>query len=142
MVRTQTLSKHFTDPKRGTIKAVEDVTFEAKPGQITGLLGKNGAGKSTLLRMLSTVIKPTHGKAEVAGIDVVEHPDKVRSAIGFMSTSTALYGRMSPKEILEYFGALYGLEGAKLNERVKSVMDRFDIHPYGNGMCDKLSTGQ
>ncbi|MCE2767386.1 MAG: ATP-binding cassette domain-containing protein, partial [Fimbriimonadaceae bacterium] len=91
--------------------AVEGATLEAHPGQILGLLGKNGAGKSTLLRMLSTVITPTSGEAWVGGHHTINDSSKVRQNLGFMSASTALYGRMSPREILNYFGELYGLSG-------------------------------
>jgi len=73
-VRTLSIAKTFHDSKRGEIKAVDCITMEAFPGRIFGLLGSNGAGKTTLLRLLSTVIKPTKGSAEVAGYDVVKDP--------------------------------------------------------------------
>src|SRR5436305_14175291 len=92
-VRTANIAKNFHDSKLREIKAVNCVTIEAFPGRIFGLLGSNGAGKTTLLRLLSTVIQPSKGSAEVAGYDVVKDPQKVRAIIGFMSTSTALYGR-------------------------------------------------
>lgn len=142
MVRTEGLAKYFYDSKRGEIKAVDGVSFQANPGQIVGLLGSNGAGKTTLLRMLSTVLKPTAGKAEVGGFDVVAHPREVRSSIGFMSTSTALYGRSTAREMIQYFAQLFGLEGARLRERVNFVIDRLEIGEFQNSLCDKLSTGQ
>jgi sodium transport system ATP-binding protein len=142
MVRTDSLSKLFVDPKRGDVKAVQNATFEAQPGQIVGLLGKNGAGKSTLLRMLSTVLTPSSGKAWVSDFDIVANPTEVRRSIGFMSTSTALYGRMSPREILGYFGELHGLQGASLKAKVDELISRLDIGSYADGLCDKLSTGQ
>lgn len=142
MVRTESLSKTFPDPKRGDVRAVIDASFEAKPGHIVGLLGKNGAGKSTLLRMLSTVLTPTGGRALVNDFDVVTHPTEVRRSIGFMSTSTALYGRMNPRETLMYFGELYGLRGSELKARVEDLIDRLEIGSYAEGLCDKLSTGQ
>src|SRR5476651_376089 len=99
MVRTHGLKKHFKDPKTGIKKAVDGIDIEAKPGRIFGLLGANGAGKTTVLRMLSTVIKPTEGGATVAGFDVVNDAQKVRANIGFMSSSTALYGRLTSREV-------------------------------------------
>jgi len=132
MVRTDSLSKLFVDPKRGDVKAVQNATFEAQPGQIVGLLGKNGAGKSTLLRMLSTVLTPSSGKAWVNDFDIVANPTEVRRSIGFMSTSTALYGRMSPREILGYFGELYGLQGASLRAKVDELISRLDIGSYAD----------
>lgn len=142
MVRVQELRKHFRDPKQGVKKAVDGVTFEAHPGRIFGLLGVNGAGKTTVLRMLSTVLKPTSGSAEVAGHDVMASPAKVRASIGFMSTSTALYGRLTSREVIEYFGGLYGLEGARLKERVAYVTEKLQLEEFSDRLCDKLSTGQ
>ncbi len=142
MVRTHALSKHFVDPKRGVIKAVEEVSIEAHPGQIFGLLGANGAGKTTLLRMLSTVLEPTSGSAEVAGFDVVTHSEDVRRSIGFLSASTALYGRSTGREILYYFAGLYGIFGAEAKKRVDATVEKLGITSYADSLCDKLSTGQ
>lgn len=142
MVRTHGITKHFTHPKNGPVKAVDNVTLEAHPGRIFGLLGVNGAGKTTLLRMLSTVLKPTSGGAEIAGHDVLQAPERVRASIGFMSTSTALYGRLTAREMIEYFGGLYGLRGADLQTRMRETMTRLDIDPFADQLCDTLSTGQ
>jgi sodium transport system ATP-binding protein len=142
MVRTHELKKHFRDGKSGIKRAVDGVSFEARPGRIFGLLGVNGAGKTTILRMLSTVIKPTEGGAEVAGFDVVAHPEKVRSHIGFMSNSTALYGRLTAREVIAYFGGLYGLHGRELSSRIDYVFEKLQLQEFGDRLCDKLSTGQ
>src|SRR5947199_1573913 len=125
MVRTHNIAKHFFDPKRGEIRAVDGVTIETAPGKILGLLGSNGAGKTTLLRMLSTVIRPTSGTAEVAGYNVVENPQQVRASIGFMSNTTALYGRSTAREMIEYFAKLYGHKDDYLKQRVQKVIDKF-----------------
>ena len=142
MVLVENLSKHFVDAKRGTIRAVDGISFQANPGEIFGLLGANGAGKTTTLRMLSTVIQPTGGRAAINGIDVVQDPQGVRASIGFMSNSTALYGRLKAVEVIRYFGELYGLEGKRLNERIDYVVDKLQIHEFADRLCDKLSTGQ
>jgi sodium transport system ATP-binding protein len=142
MVRTEGIGKQFVDPKRGPIDAVRDFSFQAHPGQIVGLLGVNGAGKTTLLRMLSTVIKPTSGSAQIAGCDVVREPEKVRKSIGFMSTSTALYGRLSAREVLEYFAGLYGLSNEVRKRRLDELIETLKIGPFADALCDKLSTGQ
>lgn len=141
MVQVRELSKSFHDPKRGEIKAVDHVSFEAHPGRILGLLGVNGAGKTTTMRMLSTIITPGGGTASVGGFDVVKEPTQVRSSIGFVSGSTALYGRLSARECLEYFGQLYGL-GSELNAAVDRVTEQLGLQPFLNQLCDKLSTGQ
>jgi sodium transport system ATP-binding protein len=142
MVRTNGLKKHFKDPKTGIKKAVDGIDIEAKPGRIFGLLGVNGAGKTTVLRMLSTVIKPTAGSAEVNGLDVVADAQRVRASIGFMSNSTALYGRLTSREVIQYFGTLYGMDDARLAERMNYVLDKLEIHEFADRLCDKLSTGQ
>lgn len=142
MVVVEELAKHFQDQKKNTVRAVDGISFQAEPGKIFGLLGCNGAGKTTALRMLSTVIRPTSGKATVAGIDVLSHPEQVRAQIGFMSTSTALYGRLQSREVIEYFGGLYGLSGTILKQRVDYVIDKLQIQEFADRLCDKLSTGQ
>lgn len=143
MVKTIGLVKHFTDAKKGVVvKAVDGVSIEAHPGQIFGLLGVNGAGKSTMLRLLSTVLQPTGGTATVAGYDIIDHPEEVRKNIGFMSTSTALYGRLTSKEMITYFGELNGLSGARLKERMDFVIEKLQLHEFLDRLCDKLSTGQ
>lgn len=142
MVRTDGISKTFIDQKRGEVRAVDAVSIEARPGAIFGLLGVNGAGKTTLLRMLSTVIRPTAGTATVQGFDIVGDPERVRASIGFLSNSTALYGRLTATEMLSYFGSLYGLGGAHLKERLAFVTEKLQLHEFKDRLCDKLSTGQ
>ena len=142
MVKVDSLCKTFHDPKRGEIKAVDHVSFQAEPGRILGLLGVNGAGKTTTLRMLSTVISPGSGTASVGGFDVATQSTDVRSSIGFVSGSTALYGRLTGRECLEYFGRLYGMEGDKLRSAIDRVTERLQLHEFLNQLCDKLSTGQ
>src|SRR5262249_59761894 len=112
MIEARRLSKRFQDKKRGEVRAVDNVSFRCEPGKIYGLLGANGAGKTTTLRMLATILEPTDGTALVCGYDVVEQPEKVRANVGFLSTATALYPRLSAQELVEYFGRLNGLDDA------------------------------
>lgn len=142
MIEVKELSKVFHDPKNGPVQAVDRVTFTAQPGQIFGLLGANGAGKTTTLRMLSTILKPDGGSAVINGIDVAREPEKVRASIGFLSAGTALYGRLNPIEVLNYFGELNGLAGERLKSRVSELVERFQIGDFADRLCDKLSTGQ
>ncbi len=122
--------------------ALQGADLEAVPGRILGLLGVNGAGKTTLLRILSTVIRADKGTATVAGYDVATQPALVRASIGFLSSSTAVYGRLTPLESLRYFGGLYGLSGIDLDRRVEFVVDRLNLRPFQDQLCDRLSTGQ
>jgi sodium transport system ATP-binding protein len=142
MIVAEDLAKHFSDSKRGIVRAVDGVSFGAHPGEIFGLLGANGAGKTTLLRLLSTVIKPTHGYATIGGHDIITQPDAVRKSIGFMSTTTALYSRLTPREMLNYMGRLYGLRGRGLKSRIAETIEMLEIEEFADRLCDKLSTGQ
>ncbi|MBI4752103.1 MAG: ATP-binding cassette domain-containing protein [Acidobacteria bacterium] len=142
MIQAKNLVKTFRDRKRGEVHAVNGVSFEAKPGKIFGLLGANGAGKTTTLRILATLLEPTTGEAYVAGHDVRLEPEKVREKIGFLSTSTALYGRLTAREMVEYFGRLYGMPEVLLQQRLKEVFSVLEMDEFANGRCDKLSTGQ
>ena len=121
VIQVEGLSKSFLDYQRGWISAVRDISFECRPGAIFGLLGPNGAGKTTTLRILSTVLKPTSGRAVVAGHDVLTNPQAVRASIGYMSASTGIYDRMTAWELVEYFGRLYGMPRDRLAERMDAI---------------------
>ncbi len=141
MIEAQGLTKVFRDKKRGEIRAADGVSFRCQPGQIYGLLGANGAGKTTTLRMLATILKPTDGTARVAGYDIVDQPEQVRAHVGFLSTATALYGRLTARETVEYFGRLNGLDNATLKKRTDDLIALLDLAPHAAMRCDKLSTG-
>ncbi len=141
MIHVERLSKSFHDLRRGSVSAVADVSFDVKPGQIFGLLGPNGAGKSTCLRILSTVLKPTGGRATVAGYDVATHPAEVRARIGFMSGNTGIYNRMSAWELVEYYGRLHGMSEAALHERLEHVFTTLQMQDFRDVLGAKMSTG-
>lgn len=141
-ILTQGLKKTYHDPQRGTVHAVRGVDLECQPGEIYGLLGPNGAGKTTTLRMLATILSPSGGSAQVAGVSVADDPLGVRRRIGFLSGTTGLYPRLTARETLEYFGKLHGLLGAELDERVQSLIEAFDMKAFQDGRCEGLSTGQ
>ena len=141
MIETRGLTKVFRDKKRGEIRAVDNVSFVCKPGQIYGLLGANGAGKTTTLRMLATILEPTDGTAVVCGHDVIDDPQKVRANVGFLSAATALYPRLTAQEMVEYFGHLNGLDDSTLKKRVDDIFNRLDMNSFRDRRCDKLSTG-
>lgn len=141
MIQASHLSKVFSDRKKGALHAVSDVSFACHPGEIYGLLGANGAGKTTTLRMLATMLRPTAGNITVAGHDVVANPEAVRASVGFLSTATALYARLTAREMIEYFGRLNGLSGELLASRVNGLMSLLEIHEFQDKRCDKLSTG-
>jgi sodium transport system ATP-binding protein len=141
MIEVRNLSKRFRDKKRGEIRAVDGISFRCEPGQIYGLLGANGAGKTTTLRMLATILEPADGTAVVCGHDILDEPDKVRAKVGFLSTATALYPRLTARELVQYFGRLNGLDESVLNKRVDDIFDRLDMNGFRDRRCDTLSTG-
>ena len=141
MIRVQELTKSFRDLRRGLVHAVDHVNFEARPGEIFGLLGPNGAGKTTTMRILCTVLRPTGGRALVAGYDVAAQPAEVRRRIGFLSANTAVYDRMSAWEMVEYFGRLYGLTGDRLRERLEAVFAALQMNDVRDTLGAKMSTG-
>jgi sodium transport system ATP-binding protein len=145
MIEARGLTKVFkTKKKRKTVevRAAQEVSFDCRPGEIFGLLGANGAGKTTTLRMLSTILRPTAGTATVAGHDVVREPAAVRRKIGFLSTQTALYGRLSAREMVQYFGRLYGVTEASLRGRIAELFRALEMEDFADRRCEKLSTGQ
>ena len=142
MIEAFALCKTFEDKKRGALKAVDAVSFATRPGEIFGLLGPNGAGKTTFIRMLATILHPTSGTATVAGYDILTQPEMVRKNIGYLTGSASLYERLTAREVVTYFGSLYGLSKSQLESRIQDVFDTLEIHEFADRRCDKLSTGQ
>jgi sodium transport system ATP-binding protein len=141
MIEARNLTKTFKDKKRGVITAVNDVSFTCRPGQIYGLLGANGAGKTTTLRLLATLLQPTSGSARLAGFDVAAEANQVRAHVGFLAASTALYGRLTAREMITYFGRLNGLPDPAIKERLRQLADELDMRDFLDRRCDKFSTG-
>lgn len=141
MIEAHSLTKVYSDLRRGRFVALDGLTFSARPGEIFGLLGPNGAGKTTALRILSTVLSPTSGSATVNGFNCVTQPDLVRHHIGFMSANTAVYDRMTAWEMVEYFGRLYGMREEPLRERMEQLFDRLQMQNIRDLLGAKMSTG-
>jgi sodium transport system ATP-binding protein len=141
MIEVRQLSKSFKDKSRGTVHAVEQLSFDARPGEVFGLLGSNGAGKTTTLRMLATILKPTSGSASEAGHDIVSAPDAVRRSMGFLSGDMGLYHRLTPREVLMLFGRLAGLDHGTATRRSDELIERFDMSSYAGSRIDNFSTG-
>src|ERR1700677_2640537 len=128
MIEATLLTKAFHDRRKGRILGADAVSFRVEPGRIYGLLGANGAGKTTTLRMLATLLWPSSGTAVVAGCDVVKEPDKVRQHVGFLAASTALYARLTAREVITYFGRLNRLADADIRARIKSLVAAPPMH--------------
>jgi sodium transport system ATP-binding protein len=137
MIQVQGLSKSF-----GPIKAVQDVSFFAPDGQITGLLGPNGAGKSTTLRMLYTLLQPDRGTAKIDGFDVRESPLEVQRRIGVLSDARGIYQRLTSRENIRYYGHLHGLEGAALEKQIDALSNMLDMQSIIDRRAEGFSTGE
>lgn len=131
------------DPREqpDSFHALRDVSFSCAPGEVLGLLGPNGAGKTTTLRVLSTALRPDSGRASIDGIDIVADPLEARRRIGFLSGSTGLYGRLTVRENVEYFGRLHGMPAERLKQRCDALFEQLDIHRFSHKRADQLSTG-
>jgi sodium transport system ATP-binding protein len=141
MIHVHELTKHYSDLRRGKFAALGGISFDARPGQVYGLLGPNGAGKTTALRILSTVLQPTGGTATISGYDVQTQAAQVRRRIGFISTNTAVYDRMTGWEMVEYFGRLHGIASDVLTERMEALFDRLKMNDTRDLLGAKMSTG-
>lgn len=137
MIEVQSLSKSF-----GQVKAVQNVSFSAPDGQITGLLGPNGAGKSTTLRMLYTLLKPNSGSATIDGFDITRAPLEVQRRIGVLADARGLYERLTTRENIRYYGRLHGLDGAALEDQIENLLRLLDMQSIADRKTEGFSTGE
>lgn len=121
--------------------AVKDVTFSCQSGRVFSLLGPNGAGKTTTLRMIATLLTPTKGTIVVNGFDTIKNPEQARKSMGFLTGSTGLYERLTPSEIVAYFGELYSVPKSVFEERKEVLFKLLDIHDFQHKRIGRLSSG-
>ncbi|MBO7367777.1 MAG: ABC transporter ATP-binding protein, partial [Paludibacteraceae bacterium] len=119
IISVKNLTKRF-----GTFTAVDNITFQVERGEIFGFLGANGAGKTTAMRMLCGLSYPTEGGGNVMGYDVMTQGEEIKRHIGYMSQRFALYEDLTVGENMEFFGGIYGMRGAALNDRITELLER------------------
>lgn len=136
MLTVEGLTKRFRD-----ITAVDGVSFTCRPGEVFGLLGENGAGKTTTLRMLATILAPSAGTATVEGHDLCREPAAVRRQIGVLSGDTGLYDRLTPREILAFFGRMYDMPETRIAERTQTLFSTLDMEEYADRRTGQFSKG-
>lgn len=141
MIQVSNLSKIFKQKDGSNLKAVDDLSFVARPGEIVTLLGVNGAGKTTAMRIISTVLKPSSGSVLIDKFDISSNPQKVRSRLGFISGDTSLYARLTPRELITYFGKLYDVDQTTIKRRIVEMSRLLDMESYLDKKIDFLSTG-
>jgi sodium transport system ATP-binding protein len=137
MIEAMGLGKSF-----GSIEAARDVSFVARDGEITGLLGANGAGKSTCLRMLYGVLTPDTGKACINGIDIRGETSKARAHLGVLPHAAGLYNNLTARENIEYFGALHRMDRQKLKSRTAELARALDMQAFLERRAKGFSQGQ
>jgi ABC-2 type transport system ATP-binding protein len=132
--------RHLTR-KFGDFVAVNDVSFDVRPGEIFGFLGSNGAGKSTTIRMLCGLLQPTSGSATVGGVDVVRDPEGVKRRIGYMSQRFSLYEALTVDQNIAFFGGVYGLSGDRLAARRDFVLEMAGLRGRERELTRALAGG-
>ncbi len=136
IIRAAGLTKRF-----GDFTAVDNLSIEVQPGTIFAFLGANGSGKSTTIRMLIGLLQPTAGSIEVDGIDVIQHPRKVRDHIGYMGQKVSLYAGLSLRENVDFYAGLYGLTGEQLQQRWGALRERFSLGDTEDEKSEDLPAG-
>jgi ABC-2 type transport system ATP-binding protein len=135
-IKVEDLTKRFNG-----LVAVDGVSFSVPEGELFGLLGPNGAGKTTTINMLSTLLKPTSGRAEVAGFDVSRSRDSVRKSIGIVFQEPALDSKLTGRENLEFHAMMYGIEKAERRRRIDEVLNLVELADRGSTLVEAYSGG-
>jgi len=137
MIEVESLKKSFDD-----VVAVSDVSFAAQNGRVTGLLGPNGAGKSTTLRILYGLLQPDAGSAHIDGIDVHKNPQQAQHHLGVLPDNHGLYGRLTAREHIHYFGRLQGVAADDLETRTNQLIERLDMKSIADRRAEGFSQGE
>lgn len=138
ILNIEKLTKHYKGVEEPSLKSI-DLTINK--GEVFGLLGPNGAGKTTLISIICGILKPTHGKILVDGKDIYSHKDSIKELIGVVPQDIALYPMLTARENLNYFGALYGLRGKVLDDKINYWLERLGLSHAANKRIDKFSGG-
>ncbi|RLS83029.1 MAG: ABC transporter ATP-binding protein [Planctomycetota bacterium] len=142
MIEVRDLVKEYRAGGGMTVRAVDGVSFHVADGEMVGLLGGNGAGKTTTMRGVATLLTPTSGMARVAGHDVRTDPIGVRRSLGYVSATTGVADRLSPREVLDSSGRLHGIERRLLADRIAWLTASLDLGSFLDRPCGRLSSGQ
>jgi len=136
MISISSLSKYF-----GKIHALDNLNLEIKKGELLGIIGPNGAGKTTAIRIICGILKPDSGDVIVGGYSVLSDPIKVKSMIGYLPEEPNLYERFKARDLLKYFGELYGVPKDKLNERISELLELVGMEKRADHRINTFSKG-
>jgi sodium transport system ATP-binding protein len=142
MIHAQNLTKIFHTHQGQEHRAVDGISFHVQRGEIYGLLGPNGAGKTTTLRMIAGLMKPTEGEIVLDSVAGSTEPLALQARVGFLTANTGLYARLSPREMLRYFGELRGIPPDALRTQVEDLVALLSLQAYADRRCEGLSTGE
>jgi len=126
----------------GPVAAVDGVSLTVSAGEVVGLLGPNGAGKTTTLRMLAGILTPDVGNVCIGGLDIHDRPLEAKRRLGFLSGDTQLYQRLTTREVLRYFGRLYGMADPLIEARTAQLVGELEMGEFANRPCGTLSSGR
>ena len=136
IISTDRLTRTF-----GAFTAVDAITFEVHEGEIFGFLGANGAGKTTALKMLTGLLHPSSGAANVAGFDVGKQPEQVKRRIGYMSQKFSLYEDLTVRENIRLFGGIYGLKTADIKSKTSILLEKLQLAEEADKLVGSLPLG-
>ena len=146
MLQVKNIKKKFTktiDKKENiSFYADDNISFDAKKGEIVGILGPNGAGKTTLLRIIAGIMEPTEGTITIDNITYKDNAISIKKKIAYLSGNTKLYKDISPYELLKMCGHYYEVPQIKLEERINNIIEKFDMKSFMHQKIENLSTGQ
>jgi ABC-2 type transport system ATP-binding protein len=138
ILHIEKLTKHYKGAENPSLKGID---LSINKGEVFGLLGPNGAGKTTLISIICGILKPTQGSILVDGKDIYNHKDSIKELIGVVPQDIALYPMLTARENLNYFGALYGLRGRVLEDKINYWLERLGLSHAANKRIDKFSGG-
>ena len=136
MLRVQNLIKQF-----GTNAAVNDVSFEIRPGEIYSIIGPNGSGKTTIIKTIVGLLRPSGGSVEVGGFDVVRQSIKTKSFIGYIPDEPSVWPKMTGEEFLHFVGAMYGVDEKTRTQRIPGLLSVFDLQGIEKEYFESYSRG-
>ena len=136
MIRLQSVTKKYRD-----LVAVKALHLHVRKGEVFGFLGPNGAGKTTTIRMIAGLVRPSAGRVEVGGLDVVADPSGAKAMMGFIPDRPFLYEKLTADEFLAFVGGLYGVEGARLPRRRDRLLDLFALTEFRGELIENYSHG-
>lgn len=136
IIKVANLTKQF-----GDFKAVDNISFEVKKGEIFGFLGANGAGKTTAMKILCALSMPTSGSVEIAGFDIYTQSDLIKQHIGYMSQKFALYENLTVAENIELFGRIYNMPTRDIHSKISTLLKQLNFEDKRNALTSSLPLG-